>query len=228
MKKEKIIYLPIGILTGLTAVSAVALAGNAVLAATDTGTATASVTVGSACSFTSDSDHDSETGIYEVTSFDETPGPGITSIGDGGSMVISCNDAGGFAIYAVGSNDTGNNADINKLIFNNTTNSQYSIGTGTVTGGENSSWSFRLTQDATTSSTANGVVGSPVNYGNYASVPASYDKVFDAAGATSGLTTATVHASYKIYISQAQAAGTYTGGVKYTLVHPHSAAAPAS
>ena len=69
-----------------------------------------------------------------------------------------------------------------------------------------------------------GVENQPVlenGYGNYSVVPSTYTKVASYASADTG-TAQTVAATYKAAASSTQPAGTYTGAVKYTMVHPNT------
>lgn len=139
-----------------------------------------------------------------------------------------CNDADGFAIYAVGfTEDDIGETNSTKLVGSNT---NYAIDTGTATSSGNpdiSNWAMKLT------TTSNPAPTYPLNiqngYTNYSIVPTSYTLVASRDSGTDIGTSAegsTLTTTYAVYISQSQPADTYTGQVKYTLVHPVSAAAP--
>ena len=69
------------------------------------------------------------------------------------------------------------------------------------------------------------------DYSTFQNVPSSYAKVAKRESSTDVGTTAegaTLTTTYQAYISPTQAAGTYTGQVKYTMVHPHNGEAPLS
>ena len=171
-------------------------------------TADAAVTVGSACTMTAtvDTPHNAEI----------PNGTNRTEIGTTTLNTI-CNDSGGFAIYAVGysNNEYGNTTMINQADSNITFN------TGTATSGSNSNWSMKLSQ-VTTGTFATTIDNS---FNNYHNVPNTYTKVAHRDSATDAVsanpaTGTSISATYQTFISPTQAAGTYQGKVKYTMVHP--------
>ena len=116
---------------------------------------------------------------------------------------ISCNDTSGFSVYAIGySGDTDGG---NKLV--SSLGSAYDINTGT-SGTATSWWAMKT----------DGTYGHN-SYDDFNTVPSSQTEVLRYPSST-GTSTYSFTPSYKVYISGAQAAGTYTGKVKYTLVHP--------
>ena len=126
-------------------------------------------------------------------------------------ITVSCNDASGYAIYAIGfSDDSYGNTDLIS-----TTNTDYNIKTDG-TGNYGSSWKMKLA-----------AVSNAAIEGSYSSawqnIPATYVKV---ASFNTNTTTGIITPSYQINVSATQIAGTYTGKVKYTLVHPNTAPAP--
>ena len=147
-----------------------------------------------------------------------------------------CNDNEGFSIYAVGytNNEIGKN-----VLTNSTLGPTHDIVTGTAVSGNTSNWAMKL--NTTTSPTptypiiimgstddAEKQAGDP-DYSAFQNVPSSYVKVAKRESSTDVGTTAegaTLTTTYQAYISSAQAAGTYTGQVKYTMVHPHNGEAP--
>ena len=179
----------------------------------DITSANASVTVGTACTFTAtvDNEHNATiaNGIYS------------TDIGKTTLNTI-CNDSGGYAVYAIGyTEDTYGATDLASNI-----SSTYNISTGTNTSGDSSSWAMKLSPEpgTTTATIENG-------YNNYNIVPDDYTKVASlntVTGNTSTTSTtgSSISTTYQAYISPTQPAGTYTGKVKYTLVHPSTAPAP--
>ena len=130
------------------------------------------------------------------------------------TLSVFCNNAEGFSIYAIGfSNDEYGN---NKMIT--TTQDRY-IPTGTNTSGVPSSWAMKL--DAVTGSGEGSYTPTIVSpYTNFAVVPESYTKVATVASSITDNAEAAVEATYAIYIAPNQLADTYTGKVKYTVVHP--------
>ena len=142
-----------------------------------------------------------------------------------GSANISafCNDPNGFSIYAIGyTEDTyGNNKmhDPNLDTTHDINTGKYVSGTTT-----NSTWSMRLTP--VTGPYAPTIRNdSTYNYTNYEVVPSEYTKVAYSSAATetgNGATGSNFTTSYAVFVSQSQNAGSYTGKVKFTLVHPEN------
>ena len=133
-----------------------------------------------------------------------------------------CNDSEGFAIYAIGfTGDQYTGEDHTKLIG---TNTNQKIVTGTNTSGTNttpSNWAMKLT----TNSSSAYPIELDNSYNNYNVVPDTYTKVAHRNSSTDVGTSATgaeLTTTYAAYISSIQVADTYTGKVKYTLVHPAS------
>ncbi|MEE0888390.1 MAG: hypothetical protein U0L97_04230, partial [Candidatus Saccharimonadaceae bacterium] len=171
----------------------------------------ASVTVGTACNFSSNVDNQHNATI--------TNGVNSTDIGKT-TLNVTCNDQGGYAVYAIGyTNDEYGNTSLKSSISDD-----YNISTGTATSGNTSNWSMKLsTVPGTTTATIEN------NYNNYHTVPDDYTKVATLNTITnpgSSTTGSSISTTYQAYISPTQPAGTYTGKVKYTLVHPGSAAKP--
>ncbi|MBR2544522.1 hypothetical protein IKF04_04505 [Candidatus Saccharibacteria bacterium] len=147
-----------------------------------------------------------------------------------------CNDNEGFSIYAVGytNNEIGKN-----VLTSSTLGPTHDIVTGTEISGNTSNWAMKL--NTTTSPTPTYPIiimgstddtekqaGDP-DYSTFQNVPSSYTKVAKRESSTDVGTTAegaTLTTTYQAYISPTQAAGTYTGQVKYTMVHPHNGEAP--
>ena len=194
-------WLTAGLLAGVSTLVGFSLASNGAKAES----ATAGVTVGSACTMTAiiDTAHTAEV-------------PASSSKEDIGSTELKtiCNDNGGFAVYAVGcSNDEFGN---NKMIG---ANSEFN--TGTATSGANSNWSMKLSQ-VTTGTYATTIDGT---FGAYSGVPATFTKVAHRDANTddpeaSSATGSSIALTYGAYIASTQAPGDYTGKVKFTLVHP--------
>lgn len=171
---------------------------------TCTNSATASVTVAAACSFSRTTGSGEYTGILANNASVEVTGSTFST---------TCNDSGGYAIYAIGyGNNTFGNTD---LIFDNDPDNANKITTSSNPGSNTSYWQMKL---------AAGAENQPVlenGYGGYSAVPSTYTKVASYASADMG-TAQTVTATYRAAASATQPAGTYTGAVKYTMVHPNT------
>lgn len=189
---------------GLTLLSGAVLCGPSALA---DATSTLSITVPTACSLSSTVDTEHTASI--------NPGTYTSGIGQTTFKAI-CNDGEGFAVYAIGySDDT----------YGNTTligaNTEETIATGTATSGDTSNWAMQLT--------ASGSVYVPAitnGFDSYHAVPSAYTKVASYNSTTDTTSGSSFTATYAAYISGTQPADTYTGQVKYVLVHPSSADAP--
>ena len=171
----------------------------------------ASVTVGTACNFSGSVNIPHTSTIMN--------GVNSTDIGKT-TMNVTCNDQGGYAVYAVGytNDEYGNNT------LQSSVSDDYNIFTGTSTSGNTSNWSMKLATvpGTTTATIENG-------YDNYNTVPDDYTKVASLNTITDPSTPNTgssISTTYQTYISPAQPAGTYSGKVRYTLVHPSTNPAP--
>jgi len=140
-------------------------------------------------------------------------------------LTVTCNDSNGYDIYTVGY--TGKNYGSNILTANigGVYNSNFDIATGTATSGANSNWAMKLTASGDTDF----VPTIENSFDNYHSVPNDYLKVasYNAANVNPGDSTVVsgskLIATYAAYIAGTQPSGSYSGQVKYTLVHPESA-----
>ena len=133
-----------------------------------------------------------------------------------------CNDNEGFAIYTIGYTD---DTDGVNVLTSSTLGTTFDITTGTQTSGVDSKWAMKLTADS--GQTYPIVIENSFN--NFHNVPDDYTLVASRASGTDVGTSAigsTITTTYQAYISSTQPAGTYTGQVKYTLVHPNDADAP--
>ncbi len=198
-------------LVSITVLSGVALSSSTVSAdePSTTNSATASVTVASACTMTSSLDS-----AHTAT---VSPNQYKDEIGQTTFKVV-CNDAGGFSIYAVGY--TGNRiGDTNstKLVGKTTSGT---IATGTAKSGDISNWAMKITPSGSsfTPIADNG-------FNNYSAVPSEYTKVAHFTGPTDSgdqATGSTITTTYASFVSGSEAPDTYEGKVKYTLVNPAS------
>ena len=162
-----------------------------------TATKSASVTVSAACSFTAGG------GEYSRT----VDGGSNTEI-TANNITTSCNDLNGYAVYAIGysgdSYDSTTHTDLITSLGNN-----YNIKTAGNTYGSN--WKMKITP------VTNAVAANSFN--TYQNIPATFTKVAQYTANTSG---GTITPSYQISVAGSQPAGTYTGKVKYVLVHPNT------
>ena len=135
------------------------------------------------------------------------------------TMKAVCNDQNGFAIYAVGYTD---DTDGKNVLTNSALGSSSDIATGTgITG--SSQWAMKLS--TITSPTPSYPITILNNFDNFHSVPDDYTLVAKRESATDSGDNpegSTFKTTYQVYVSTSQATGSYTGQVKYTLVHPHS------
>ena len=184
-------------------------------------TDTASVTVPASCSMTAtiESEHSASipNGIYSGSSDYFPNGIGKTKI------ATFCNDNSGYAIYAIGyTGDKYDGEDHTKLI--GATNGQ-KITTGTATSGNDSKWAMKLIKETDDTKSYNPTALTIENdYDDYNVIPNTYTKVANYTSTTDQTLGSVLSTTYAAYISPTQVADTYTGKVKYTLVHPHTEA----
>ncbi|MBR2994347.1 hypothetical protein IKF32_00280 [Candidatus Saccharibacteria bacterium] len=171
--------------------------------------ASASVIVGAACTMTAT--------VNTAHVAEVPPGSSQQDIGSTTLQTI-CNDASGFAIYAIGysNNEYGNT----KMIQTSASSTPAEFNTGTNTSG-NSSWAMKLSQVTT------GTYATTIDngYSAYSVVPTTFTKVAHRDSATDATTTSpavgtSISLTYQSHISTTQDTGTYQGKVKFTLVHP--------
>ena len=191
-------------MAAMTVLSATVLAGDYSNAVTTT--ATASVNVAAACTITANTTSDHSAMV--------SPGQYTQPIGET-TLTVICNDAEGFAIYAIGNanNEMGNNQLL--ATINGTLNNTYNIVTGTATSGDTSNWAMKV----------NAVSGTYTptiqnSFDSFHTVPDDYEQVASYASATNTTVGAAVTSTYAAYIKSDQPAGDYDGKVKYTVVHP--------
>ena len=197
-------FIPLGILVASTLISGGILASSNSSALQETANAT--VTVTSACTMTNTGDS-----THSITAL-----AGNYYTVDGAILKTVCNDSGGYALYAIGSS---NNIDGGSNLIGATTG--LTIPTGTATG-DVSNWSMKLAKDTNGYNPANLTITS--GYTNYHAVPNSQTMVASFAGATDTTKGSVINTSYAVRVAGNQPADTYTGKVKYTMVHPSGAA----
>lgn len=115
----------------------------------------------------------------------------------GGTLKVTCNDASGWNVKAVGSS-TGSDKTVMVP-----TGSGTPIATGTAESGATSNWMFKVAG-----------TGAVSGYTSWAAVPSTATKV-----ATSNTTVSegTINTGYQVWVSATQQADTYTGSVTYTV-----------
>ena len=125
---------------------------------------------------------------------------------------VFCNDANGFSVYAVGYSD---NTYGNTVMMPSIIDPSNGITTGIATSGGTSNWAMKL-------SAVSGDYAPILETGfnDYHAIPAEYTKVASFASSTDATTGSSFKSTYAAYVSQGQPADTYTGKVKYTVVHP--------
>lgn len=152
-------------------------------------------------------------------------------------MTTYCNDSNGYTVYVASPAFNTNN----QSILVSSINSDYDIVTGTATSGANSAWAMKLSKsniNTNIDSNGNTVTTNNIvtNVGNdsptidpafedkYVAVPASWTPVVSkTSGTVSSQTGASFTTTYAAYTSIMQPAGSYTGLVRYLLLHDNQA-----
>ena len=191
------------------------LAGSPVIADNDTVVDQINITVPASCSF-------SDEVISGDTAHTRTAQNGQYQSEIGTTTFKTyCNDLGGYSVYAIGySNDEYGNT-----LMKHNSDSNNDFNTGTATSGNTSEWAMKLipvtgTYAPTIQSDTNG------SFASYHIVPSTYTKVATFPSQTDAPVSGTpgigsaFKSTYAAWISATQPAGTYTGKVRYTLVHP--------
>jgi hypothetical protein len=203
MKGFGLCFGAVGMLT-LTVICASLLSMQTVSA--EVASTQASVTVTSSCEMSSDID----------TAHSAELAPGIYRDGIGETTITTiCNDANGYAIYANGytNNELGRNDMLGQ-------NSGRTIATGTADSGDTSAWAIRLT--AVDNSVAPTIT---TGWNAYHAVPNEFTKVVSFANSTmTNASGSKFKVTFAAYATSAQAADTYVGKVRYTLIHPANSA----
>ena len=196
-------------LVAFTSVSTLILSSTFVSA--DESSANATVNVPEACTMTGSG---MNTHTAEIPNGTYRADIGATTI------KVVCNDPNGFSIYAIGfSNDEYTGTNHTKLVGTN--DNTKTIATGTATSGSTSNWAMKLATNAS----ATYPITLQNGYGSYKEVPDTYTKIAQRTSGTDTGTSATgaeLTTTYAAFISSAQVADTYTGKVKYTMVHPYN------
>ena len=213
------------IIISITLLSGIALSSSTVSANNDEVIDTVQLTVPVACTMNGTGTTHTATlnpGTYSGASGSEYEnGIGKTT------LTAICNDDNGFAIYAIGF--TGNSYDSEnhtKLVGSNTNGT---ISTKAYASGDTTSnWSMKLIKVTDTSVTYNPENLTITNsFNDWHVVPDTYTKVAEYHANTGSSTTditlgVKLETTYAAYIASNQAADTYIGQVKYTMVHPYN------
>lgn len=131
----------------------------------------------------------------------------------GSTFTVTCNDTGGWKLNAVGAGTA--TGDVTKMDASTNTDSD-DIATGTTLDGSVSNWAFKIAKGGDDAANITITTG----YTDFSAIPSGATKI---AQGTSTAGKSTITATYGVGISSTQSAGTYTGKVTYTLVHPASA-----
>ena len=143
------------------------------------------------------------------------------------TLTAICNDDNGFSIYAIGYTGNSYDSENHTKLVGSTTGG--TIATKAYASGDTTSnWSMKLTKVTNTSESYN-----PQNltlttgYDAWHAVPDTYTKVAEYHANTGSSATDTtlgvkLETTYAAFIAANQPADTYTGQVKYTMVHPYS------
>lgn len=198
----RVVCILTGFLIFTTMLSGVIITSSTTYADT-TVSSNASVIVNASCTIT--------TGGGE---YSETIDPGTSKTITGNGINVSCNDSGGYALYAIGfSGDSYDAPNNNRMLGPN------SLYIPTANSGSNSYWAMKATGSSSTSN----VPTIDNSYSDFQNIPATYTKISHYNSSTTGTTTNSVTTpTYKINIASTQSAGSYTGKVKYTMVHPNN------
>ena len=218
-------------LVGLTTVAGLGLSSSIVSAEGDSTTTNASVTVPVSCimSGTVNTAHNAtiNPGTYSSASGSEYEnGIGKTT------LTAYCNDDNGFSIYAIGfTGDSYDSENHTKLVGTNASGNA-TISTKVYASSDTqSNWSMKVTKVTDSTQSYNPANMSITNsFDSWHEVPSTYTKVAQYKATTGSSTTdqglgalgAKVETTYAAYIAPTQSADTYTGQVKYTMVHPYT------
>ena len=216
IKHQTVLFAISGLLLLTTLLTGLILA-NSSSRATDNakhGSAVA-VSVNSSCTLKGGSDGTSTTdSVYSATM-----NAGTTEEITGSKLTAVCNDPNGYSLYAIGYSGDSYTPPTNTQMIGASGN----INTGT-SGTAASWWAMKINPVSGSNPTIMN------NFNNYHVVPQTYTQIAKYESATTSPTStgAQAQTKYQVYISEVQPAGTYVGKVKYTMVHPSTAAAPST
>ena len=184
--------------------ASLALAAMPALGAFADVTDTVTITIKDACSVGDGSEGGSTTG-KTFTEADAKNGQTYTwdaTSTAGGKLVVSCNDASGWNIKAVGSGDDATNKH-----YMNASTGNADIVTGTATSGDTSNWAFKV-------DSSNPAVSIAGNFNSFSAVPSTATKI---ASGSAAISAGEIYTGYQVFVSPTQPADTYTGKVTYTV-----------
>ena len=207
--KMKLKYLPSLILTLITMLSLLALLAPSASADTP---ADAVVNVTEGCAFDDDYSH----------TFTLSFAPGLvvnTESATRPTINVTCNNPNGFKINTIGFSPDATHASGNEgntFMYGST-----GVNIATGTSGTSSYWSMKISS-ATATRADGGTPAATVSiqspYSAYSNVPATSTPVISYGAVTDSTVNGTMRADYQVSLATDQAAGTYTGKVKYTVV----------
>lgn len=181
-------------------------------------TSNVAVTISTSCTLKGGSDGTSTSGIAVYSA---SVDPGTTAEINGSKLVMLCNDPYGYSLYAIGYSGDSYTTPTNTQMIGE--GSIGNINTSTTTGGNDSSWAMKL-------ATVSGVTPPTIlnGFDSYHVIPTNYTQIakYTSSTATPTSTGAAIQTKYQVYASSGQAAGTYIGKVKYSMVHPNNATPP--
>ena len=148
-------------------------------------------------------------GTYSANTEEYSGGIGKTAIR------TNCNDATGYAIYAIGYTGNSYTGSNHTKLVGAGTNNVINTGVYNPSSTTDSLWSMKVNNVSGGTTIENG-------YNNYSAVPAIFIKVASYGSATSSDSGNIIETTYAAYIGLDQVADTYTGQVKYVLVHPNN------
>ena len=217
-------------LVGITILSGIILASSKV-SADDSAVDTTTITVPVSCIMSSsiDAAHNAtlSPGTYSGASGSQYEnGIGKTT------LTTYCNDNNGFSIYAIGFTGDSYDGENHTKLVGTSTSGNVTIPTKVYESTDTTSnWSMKVTK------VENPTSGDPITYNpqnmnitnsfnSWHVIPDTYTKVAEYHATAGSSTTDTalgakVETTYASYIAPTQAADTYTGKVKYTMVHPY-------
>ena len=216
IKHQTVLFAISGLLLLTTLLAGLILANSSSRAAEDVKHSSAvAVSVNSSCTLKGGSDGTSTTdSVYSATM-----NAGTTEEITGSKLTAVCNDPNGYSLYAIGYSGDSYTPPTNTQMIGASGN----INTGT-SGTAASWWAMKINPVSGNNPTIMN------NFNNYHVVPETYTQIAKYESATTSPTStgAQAQTKYQVYISEVQPAGTYVGKVKYTMVHPSTAAAPST
>lgn len=146
---------------------------------------------------------------------EQTVQPGTPTTLGTSHIQASCNDTAGLAVYAVGftNNEYGN------TVLSAGSGSGLQIPTGAAASPTASQWNMTIANN--TSVQGNDDLTVENGFGTAHVIPSIYTKILSRNSAASSEAGANFTATFNIFASNQQLAGTYEGKVKFLLVHPN-------